>query len=131
MKRFLQAAVLVSSVLPLAAAAAARIGIGDPGFYGVIDIANHHRPRLVNDDPVVVRPLSVGALARPLYVYVPRGQVRRWAKYCRHYNACGRPVYFVTEEWYEKVYVPEYREAQRRSEIVRGKASGRRRGLEL
>jgi len=28
--------------------------------------------------------------------------------YCPKYNACGRPVYFVRDRWYNEVYVPQY-----------------------
>lgn len=131
MKRFLQAATLIFATLPLSALAAATIGVGQPGFHGVLDIGHQHRPRLVREAPVLVRPRSVGALARPLYVYVPPAHVRKWEKFCRAYNACGRPVYFVTEAWYEKIYVPEYREEQRRKAVVRSKATGKRKGLEF
>jgi hypothetical protein len=29
------------------------------------------------------------------------------------YSACGMPVYFVTDDWYDRVYVPHYREVVR------------------
>ena len=25
---------------------------------------------------------------------------RHWRKHCARYDACGRPVYFVQEDWY-------------------------------
>jgi hypothetical protein len=130
MKRLLQAAALIAAAVPAAADAAARIIVGQPGFYGVLEIGSQQRPRLLRGEPVLVRPRPVGALARPLYVHVPPGHVHRWEKFCRHYNACSRPVYFVTEEWYETVYVPAWREAQRRKGTLRNNSAGRQRGLE-
>lgn len=129
MKRFACGAALMLAASM--AEAGSAISIGEPGFYGVLDIRNYPAPRLLDDDPVIVRPLSVGALARPIYLYVPRSHTWRWKKYCHSYGACSRPVYFVTREWYEKVYVPQYREERRRAAIVRRKATGSRDGAEF
>jgi hypothetical protein len=41
---------------------------------------------------------------------VPPGHAKHWNKHCRKYNACGQPVYFVQDRWYQQVYVPRYRE---------------------
>ncbi len=36
---------------------------------------------------------------------------KHWSKYCRNYNACGVPVYFVRHDWYNQHvrYAGEYR----------------------
>lgn len=128
--RMLQALALMVSCCPFPADAAARIVVGQPGFYGVLEVGRQLRPRLLRGEPVLVWPRPASVLARPLYVHVPPGHVHRWEKYCRHYNACSRPVYFVTEEWYEKVYVPAWREEQRRRDLQREKSAGRRTGPE-
>ena len=39
-----------------------------------------------------------------------RATRRTGASTAEHYGACGRPVYFVQENWYNDVYVPAYRE---------------------
>lgn len=94
-------------------AAAADVGvsihIGDPGYYGRLDIGVAPRPQLVYAQPVVVgRPVVyTGA---PLYLRVPPGHRNRWDAHCGYYGACGMPVYFVQDRWYDTVYVPAYRE---------------------
>ena len=40
------------------------------------------------------------------YLRVPPGHEKHWSKHCAQYHACGRPVYFVREDWYQKEYVP-------------------------
>ena len=37
-------------------------------------------------------------------LYVPPGHAKNWGKHCGRYNACGRPVYFVKEEWVQEEY---------------------------
>lgn len=110
---------------------AAALAVGEPGFHGVLDVSGFPRPVVTDDDPVIVRPLRVGDLGRPLYVYVPTLQRWRWKQYCDRYGACGRPVYFVKKAWYEKVYLPAWREEQRRREISRHHRSGHARGVEF
>jgi hypothetical protein len=44
-------------------------------------------------------------------LHVPPGHEKHWSKHCAQYNACGRPVYFVRDEWYNNEYVPHYRHA--------------------
>jgi len=83
------------------------VSVGQPGFYGRIDIGSFPRPVLVYPEPIVVRP--IGVTYEPIYLHVPPGQAKKWHSYCGQYNACGRPVYFVQDRWYNDVYVPEYR----------------------
>lgn len=110
MKRLLFAAVLsVSAAVPaLAADVGVSISIGEPGFYGHIDIGDYPRPRLLYAQP---RLIQRGAVVRePIYLHVPPGHARNWRKHCRQYNACGERVYFVQDRWYNQVYVPRYQE---------------------
>ncbi len=55
--------------------------------------------------PVLIQavPTYVGG---PIYLHVPPGHEKHWSKHCAKYNACGRPVYFVREDWYNREYVP-------------------------
>ena len=46
----------------------------------------------------------------PVYLRIPPGHEKHWSKHCGEYGACGRPVYFVREDWYQKTYVPYYRD---------------------
>jgi hypothetical protein len=93
------------------AGAGVSISIGDPGFYGRIDIGNYGQPRLIYSEPVIVRRISTWY--PPIYLRVPPGHLKHWYKHCNAYNACGRPVYFVDDAWYRDVYAPRYRDYRR------------------
>jgi hypothetical protein len=112
MKRMtLLAALSLAALTPQWASAAdvgVSISVGQPGFYGQIDIGNVARPPLIYAQPVWVQRTSV-QLA-PIYLRVSPGHERNWSKHCKHYGACGRPVYFVRDDWYRNTYVPAYRE---------------------
>lgn len=83
------------------------ISVGQPGFYGHINIGGYPAPRLIHSQPVYVQPAPYGAA--PMYIHAPPKHVKHWHKHCHRYGACGAPVYFVQDRWYESVYVPEYR----------------------
>jgi hypothetical protein len=84
------------------------ISVGQPGFYGRIDIGDYPRPEVIYTRPVVVHRAPVHVVHEPVYLHVPPGHQKKWSKHCRKYNACDRPVYFVKDRWYNKVYVPHY-----------------------
>jgi hypothetical protein len=84
------------------------VSVGQPGFYGQIDIGNFPRPQVIYPQPVVVSPMPV--VHAPIYLHVPPGHQKHWSKHCHKYSACGRPVYFVRNQWYNDVYVPRYQE---------------------
>jgi hypothetical protein len=94
------------ATLLAAAAHATDVGvsvqIGQPGFYGRIDIGNTAPPPVVVAQPVWVQrqPTHVA----PVYMRIPPGHQKHWAKHCARYNACGVPVYFVREDWYQQRY---------------------------
>lgn len=91
---------------------------GQPGFYGQVDIGNFPRPQLMYDEPLIIE--RVGVMPPPLYLIVPPGHIKHWEKHCYRYNACGRPVYFVNENWYNTQVVPRYRDDRYRDERYRG-----------
>lgn len=100
----------LAGVLLVGAVQAADVGVsiqvGQPGFYGRIDIGNTPPP-VVQAQPVWVqrRPVHV----EPVYMRIPPGHQKNWAKHCARYSACGVPVYFVREDWYEQRYArPEH-----------------------
>jgi hypothetical protein len=33
---------------------------------------------------------------------VPPGHAKDWKKHCKHYGACGVPVYFVQDDWVQQ-----------------------------
>lgn len=108
MKRLFFAAALCSVVAApvLAADVGVSVSIGQPGFYGQIDIGDFPQPRLVYRKPVVIERAPVSR--QPIYLNVPPGHAKNWRKHCRHYDACGERVYFVQNNWYEREYVPQY-----------------------
>lgn len=83
------------------------VQIGQPGFYGRIDIGDAPRPRLIYAEPVVIH-RAPRVVYEPVYLRVPPGHERNWRKHCGRYDACGRPVYFVRDDWYQRDYVPHY-----------------------
>ncbi len=126
MKRML----LALSLCVLASAANATdvgvsISVGQPGFYGQIDIGNYPRPVLVYPQPVVIRPVHPGVVVAPMYLRVPPGHAKDWERYCGRYEACGRPVYFVQDSWYNNVYVPAYQEHHGKGNASNGKGKGK------
>jgi hypothetical protein len=58
--------------------------------------------------PVVIQRAPEFVSAPPIYLHVPPGHEKHWSKHCAQYNACGRPVYFVRDDWYNNEYVPRY-----------------------
>ena len=75
-----------------------------PGVYGQVVLGNAPPPPVVYQQPMVVEspPVVIGAPAvEPIYLHVPPGHARHWAKHCHEYHACNRPVYFVRSAEYE------------------------------
>ncbi len=118
MKRILLAAFLLSIAPAWAADVGISISVGQPGFYGRIDIGDV-RPEVIFPEPVIIEHVPVER--EPIYVRVRPGDERHWESHCHEYHACDRPVYFVRDRWYNDVYVPRYREHERmRREHERG-----------
>lgn len=116
MKRFLIAATLAVATFSTAALAAdvgVSVSIGQPGFYGRIDIGDYPypQPRVIYSQPRVIERYAMER--EPIYLRVPPGHRKHWKSHCRKYNACGERVYFVQDSWYSRDYVPHYREHQR------------------
>jgi len=108
MKKYLAVALLMATAPSFAADVGVSVSIGQPGFYGQIDIGNQYpRPALIYNQPVIIQQTRV--VRQPLYLHVPPGHAKHWRKHCRQYGACGAPVYFVQDNWYNTVYAPEYR----------------------
>ena len=123
---------LIAGTALVGAAQAADVGVsvqvGQPGFYGRIDIGNAAPPPVVVAEPIWVQRAEVRpqpiylrvppghqkhwdkhcreyrACGVPVYLRVPPGHQKHWDKHCREYNACGVPVYFVREDWYQDHY---------------------------
>ncbi len=108
MKRFIVLACVTAAVAAgLPAARAADVGISveisQPGVYGRIDIGRFPQPAVIVPQPVIIAPPPVvAAPLQPIYMWVPLAHRKNWARYCRQYNACGYPVYFVRHDWYNQ-----------------------------
>lgn len=116
MKQFLIAAAVAVATFntpALAADVGVSISVGEPGFYGRIDIGDYPypQPRLIYHQPRVVERVVIAR--DPIYMRVPPGHAKNWRKHCGRYNACGERVYFVRDDWYNREYVPHYREQHR------------------
>jgi hypothetical protein len=97
------AAICMATTSAQAADVGVSIGISQPGVYGRIDIGRFPQPAVVVAQPVIIAPPRVVAVpAQPVYMWVPPGHQKNWAKHCGRYNACGVPVYFVQDAWYEQ-----------------------------
>ena len=83
------------------------VSISQPGAYGRIDIGRFPTPDVVVAQPVVIqRPVRV---VQPVYMWVPPGHQKHWSKHCHEYQACGTPVYFVKDNWYQQHVMVEGR----------------------
>ena len=123
MKRLLFAVALTVSAIPvLAADIGVSISVGQPGFYGRIDIGDYPRPQLIYRQPVVIERVPVAR--PPVYLHVRPGHEKNWRKHCREYNACGERVYFVQDNWYQHEYAPRYQERHGGRRDVRREGHG-------
>jgi hypothetical protein len=109
MRRAICAALVCVCATPVFATdVGVSITVGQPGFYGQIDIGTAPPAQLVYARPVVIQRAPEYVAAAPIYLHVPPGHEKHWSKHCAQYNACGRPVYFVRDDWYNNEYVPHY-----------------------
>jgi hypothetical protein len=102
-------AALGAALVPAIAAAqvGVSVNIGQPGFYGQINLGDFPQPQVIYPQPVIIDPVPE-SYGSPLYLRVPPGHAKHWAKHCAEYNACGHQVYFVRDDWYNRVVVPRY-----------------------
>jgi hypothetical protein len=114
-KLILAASLLALSCTALTHTASAQyvgvsINVGQPGFYGRLDIGDFGPPPVIYAQPVIVQRPVRYVETQPLYLRVPPGHAKNWSKHCREYNACGQRVLFVQDNWYQNTYAPRYRE---------------------
>lgn len=92
-----------------------------PGVYGQVQFGNAPPPPVFYPQPmIIVR--QPGMLIEPIYLHVPPGHAKHWAKHCRAYNACNRPVYFIRSAEYE----PGYQKHKNKGDRGEGRRSERR-----
>ena len=113
MKRFLIAlAFATMSASAIAADVGVSVSIGQPGYYGRIDIGNAYpQPQVIYAQPRVI--MRSAQVHEPVYMRVPPGHRKNWKKHCRQYGACGERVYFVQDNWYQRDYAPRYQQQHR------------------
>ena len=114
MKRFLIAATIATASITtpaLAADVGVSISIGEPGFFGRLDIGDFPQPRVINRRAIIIE--GGDRSRQPIYLRVPPGHQKHWKKHCREYNACGELVFFVQDDWYSHEYAPRYQEQHR------------------
>lgn len=111
MKRLIASFALLAAaaaVPAFAADVAVSVSVGEPGFYGRLDLGGFPPPAVIYSRPIIVERVPVAR--PPIYLRVPPGHAKHWSKHCYEYGACGEPVYFVRDNWYQREYVPRYRE---------------------
>jgi hypothetical protein len=110
-KKLLALVVLVLAAPAFAADVGVSVSISQPGVYGRVDIGRFPQPQVVVQQPVIIQrpvvvhhpqPQVVVVQPEPVYMWVPPGHRKNWRKHCRQYNACGVPVYFVQDQWYDQ-----------------------------
>ena len=109
---FLLAVLMAAASAPARAAdVGVSVSIGQPGFYGRLDIGDYPPPQLLYSQPRMIRRGPSGRA--PVYMHVPQGHAKNWRQHCAAYNACDERVYFVRDGWYNNQYVPRYQERNR------------------
>lgn len=120
-KRVMLATAACATLFMTVQAQAQDVGVsvqfGQPGFYGRVDVGNFPQPQVIYREPRIVERVRI--VEPPLYLMVPPGHRNKWEKHCYRYNACGRPVYFVQENWYNTQVVPRYRDGYYRDHDYR------------
>jgi hypothetical protein len=102
-KQFIALGLVTAAFAAGAADVGVSVSVSQPGVYGRIDIGRFPQPEVIVAQPVIIeRPRVVVAQPQPVYMRVPPGHEKNWGKHCHKYNACGTPVYFVKESWYQQ-----------------------------
>lgn len=84
------------------------IQFSQPGMYGRVDLGQYPQPQVVMAQPVLVAPPPPASRPpEPVYLWVPPGHRKHWEKHCHEYHACGHPVYFVDDAWYQRHVMAE------------------------
>ena len=128
MKTLILCAALAAASFPALAQTNVSINIGQPGFYGRIDLGDsrgyYGPPPVYMAQPIIVE-RHYRSNVQPVYLRVPPGHRKNWKKHCRKYGACGQPVMFVQDRWYSDVYAPRFRETHGRHDRSNDRHDGR------
>jgi hypothetical protein len=99
-------AIITINTPVFAADVGVSVSIGQPNFYGRLDIGGYPQPVLIYRQPIMVERVPVDR--PPIYLRVRPGYEKHWNRHCREYKACGERVFFVQHDWYGREYVPRY-----------------------
>lgn len=113
----------LASTTTFAADVAVSVQVGQPGFYGRIDIGRFPQPQVIYPQPIVILHPPTVVVQQPIYLRVPPGHQKNWRKHCRRYQACGQPVFFVQDQWYQ-TNVLTRSDQKRESTEERGQGKG-------
>src|SRR5215210_291895 len=69
----------------LASNVSVTVNVGDPRYYGRIDVDGYPAPQLAYSEPVIVARPAREVAREPLYLRVPPGHAKHWDKHCRQY----------------------------------------------
>ena len=96
MKKLLVACALAAAAVavPAVAQVGVSITVGEPGFYGRLDVGGY-QPRVIYREPVVVERYYRNQT--PIYVRVPPGHQKNWNRIAA-VTSVRSPVYFVRDE---------------------------------
>ncbi|MCW3481085.1 hypothetical protein OL229_16200 [Neisseriaceae bacterium JH1-16] len=111
MKHLMMVVTLVASTgwaAVLAADVGVSVQIGQPNFYGRIDIGGYPPPQVIYRQPIAIEQVPMDR--QPIYLRVPLDHAKHWRTHCREYNACNERVLFVQDSWYNQEYAPRYQE---------------------
>jgi hypothetical protein len=101
------AALVLASLSAHAGTAIINLSVGgeiSPGVYGQVQFGNAPPPPVLYEQPRIIVRQPPNVVVEPIYLHVPPGHAKNWARHCREYNACNRPVYFVRSAEYEPGY---------------------------
>ena len=110
------AVLVLASLSAHAGPAIINLSVGgeiSPGVYGQVQFGNGPPPPVFYPQPMII--VHQPRMGAPLYLHVPPGHAKKWAKHCHKYNACDRPVYFVRSAEYEPGY-RKHKDRNRRGE---------------
>lgn len=129
----LAAAGALGAMTPPAQSADVDVGvsvqISQPGVYGRIDIGKFPQPSVIVAQPVIVSPpRTVVVRQEPIYMWVPPGHRKNWHKHCASYRACGVPVVFVRDDWYDHHVRPHPKKGDRDGDHRHGQGRDDERG---
>ena len=111
MKQLLIAAAVVAATITSAHAAdvGVPLTVGQPGFYGQIDIGNFPQPQVINPQPVII--LRGRTSARRFIFAYRRVTPNIGASTAACTTPAASALFFVQDNWYNREYVPRYQDS--------------------